>query len=1062
MTYCGTCNETLADGLHHVCAHCGTPRPATGWPADPRLHTTLAGHQYRALRRIGAGGFGTVYEVETMVGGLRRALKVLHAEHARDESTRRRFINEAVVLEQLNHPNVARCYAAGVLDGGDEVYLLLELVNGVPLSDLLTAADGARPRVEPLRAVRLARQIASGLVAVHATGVLHRDLTPRNVLVIGADNPDERVKLVDFGIAGALDGVTMSAETLVGTPRFMPPELFVPGTELDGRCDLWQLGALLHLMLTGTPPGHDSPSGQIQDPALDELTRRLLAINRDDRPATAADVCDALARIEHTMLALDQTDDALALLEALCAKPGEEAWIAVCRFLMGRTDSPDLVTHAQRLLEPWPAHLRQAPVQWWQAVKRHGGHPLWALARALDLSGHALDDGDVRTLATQPALATMTCLRLADNHIGNAGVQALASSPYLTGLRTLDLSDNRIGSEGGAALPGTMRQLEVLRMAGNGLGARGAEAIATAEWSLRSLDLGGNDIRTAGAEAIASSPSLRTLRQLSLADNAIGSDGASAIAMSRALTGLRALDLSNNRIGPGGGAALALAPNLGALSSLSLAQNTLGLEGVGLLLSSHRFSSIETLDLSSNDIGPQGAMALSSSPTARRLKRLELADNRLGDAGLAALLGAPFLSGLRTLGVAQNGITAGGVALLGGAASEVEALDLSRNPLRRDGLEALTRELSRLRLRSLLLADCELPGHAVPLILEAAPATLTHVSVAGNALGPACRPASVSAWRCQLVQLDVSRNAFDGGTLAGLLQLPALAGLQALTAGSNELGGETGGQLVAALAGLPALVRLSGRDAGLGTASVAALAASPLAGRLQALDLAMNGLDDAAVTALARPPGFHALRTLVLERNPISFASASSILSSPAMPLLQSVSFARSALKNVIDLHSLARRKVDLLEASFACVTADGAHLAERFYARLFERYPATKPLFAHTPMRRQQQHLTSALTMVIEHLRAPDMVAPQLAAMAQRHVGYGVYPSHYQAVVTAMLDTLKEVLAEAWTAELEDAWHDGLEAIAGTMMRAQQRGTPSERAPARAGQPVIAGVSPR
>ena len=74
------------------------------------------------LRRLGAGGFGTVYEVETRVGGLRPALKVLHPERAEDARTRECFINEAAVLEQLNHPNVARCYAAGVLDDRHALY----------------------------------------------------------------------------------------------------------------------------------------------------------------------------------------------------------------------------------------------------------------------------------------------------------------------------------------------------------------------------------------------------------------------------------------------------------------------------------------------------------------------------------------------------------------------------------------------------------------------------------------------------------------------------------------------------------------------------------------------------------------------------------------------------------------------------------------------------------------------------------------------------------------------------------------------------------------------------
>jgi serine/threonine-protein kinase len=204
VTYCQACNHPTEASAPR-CGSCASSRPDGGWPLDPRLQTIVAGGQYRVLRRIGAGGFGTVYEVETLVGGLRRALKVLHPERAQDARTRERFINEAIVLEQLNHPNVARCYAAGELDGGHALYLLLELIDGVPLSSLLEQADGRPAPFDPLRAARIGKQIASGLVAVHASGVLHRDLTPRNVLVTNAGTRDERVTLVDFGVADALD-----------------------------------------------------------------------------------------------------------------------------------------------------------------------------------------------------------------------------------------------------------------------------------------------------------------------------------------------------------------------------------------------------------------------------------------------------------------------------------------------------------------------------------------------------------------------------------------------------------------------------------------------------------------------------------------------------------------------------------------------------------------------------------------------------------------------------------------------------------------------------------------
>jgi serine/threonine protein kinase/Ran GTPase-activating protein (RanGAP) involved in mRNA processing and transport len=782
MTYCPACNHVTEGGTPR-CGSCAASRPDGGWPLDPRLQTIVAGGQYRVLRRLGAGGFGTVYEVETLVGGLRRALKVLHPERAQDARTRERFINEAIVLEQLNHPNVARCYAAGVLDGGHALYLLLELIDGVPLSSLLEQADGTPAPFDPLRAARVGKQIASGLVAVHASGVLHRDLTPRNVLVTNAGTRDEKVTLVDFGVADALEPGTVSARTLLGTPRFIPPEAFVAGAELDARCDLWQLGAVLHVMLWGTPPGANVPPGATPSAALDALVARLLARDPHDRPASALEACEALARVEHALVDADYADDALALVDALCARPSEQAWASICRFLMSRPDASELVERAATLLHTWPDDLRRAPLSWWQRLRHEGTHPLWLLARTLDLSGQALDDDDVLAMAAQPALASITHLVLADNHIGNRGMRALAAARPFAGLRALTLRDNRITGDAVACLPGVLHHLTRLDLAHNGLGARGAELIAAAPLALVSLDLAGNDIGTRGAEAIAASDTCAALERLSLADNGIGSDGASAIATSRSLARVRELDLSRNRIGPAGAAALALSANVSNLASLSLAQNALGLEGLELLLSSHKFSQLETLDLSSNDIGPQGAMALSASPLVRRVKTLAVADNRLGDAGLAALLGAPFLSGLRSLDTAQNEVTGGGIALFRGAPLELNALELSRNPLGRDGLNALAAALPRLRLRRLGVADCGFPPSAFNVLTVAAPVTLRSLDLAGNRLGAPPAPAAGTPIPvCRLDTLDVSRNALSADGLSALLHAPAALAVTHLAA----------------------------------------------------------------------------------------------------------------------------------------------------------------------------------------------------------------------------------------------------------------------------------------
>lgn len=1061
--YCPGCQAPVAGDHVAVCPGCGLARASAGWPVDRRLGRTVAGGQYHVRRRLGSGGFGTVYLVETVVGSLKRALKVLHPEWAADPAVRDRFINEAVVLEQLNHPNIARCYAAGALDEtGGEPYLLLEYVDGVPLSSELARGGAAAP-LDARRAVRLAKQIASGLVVVHANRVLHRDLKSQNVLVIDAGTPGERVKLVDFGIAGALGRDTETRVGTLGTPLSMAPEQLDLNETVDARADLWQLGALLFEMLTGQPPYVPGPGGfaellalhrqhvtsgpdasRLQPellawPDLTRLVSRLLASDRGVRPTSAAEVCEALARIEHQFAGGPAPDSALALLETLCAHPSERGWWAVCRHLAASDDRDRLAAAAAPLLADWPEAWRRAPLAWWDTVKRGDAHALWSLARCLDLSGLSLDDAAAEAIAANAALATITHLSLADNLLGPAAADALARSPHLAALRSLDLSHNRLGSDGAAHVAASpmLGRLARLNLAENGIGARGAVALAAGVVHPAWLDLSGNDLQAEGAAALAGAPWASALRHLALRDNAIGSDGLGALAVSRTLCGLRGLDLAGNGIGPGGAAALALAPNHPDLHELDLGRNALGLEGLHLLIASSRFSVLESLGLASNDIGAPGAMALASAPMARRLKYLDLSDNALGDAGLAALLGAPYLSGLRTLRMAQNGLTAAGVVLLGGAPPELADLDLSVNPIGPPGAQALVTTLPRLRLTTLSLADCDLDGAALAAILAAAPVPLTGFNIAGNPVrddGASQLAATTSAVR--LERLDVSRCGLAAAGWLTLAGWPVLGRLRALAADSNGLGDASGPALAEAVTRLPALECLRLRDNGLGVGTCAALAASGWTTRAVSLDLSLNELGDDGVGALLERGRWPALTELSLEQNGVGLGGAAAVWSSPALPTLVRAGLGRNAMTGLVDLHSLARRRVEHLEDSFARLAPHAADFAARFYARLFERYPSVKPLFAHTSMRRQQQHLVAALTLVIDNLRSPEKAEPHLRALGERHAGYGAFPSHYPAVTGVLVDTIRDVLGADWNEEVEAAWHDGLDAVAGAMMQ--------------------------
>jgi hemoglobin-like flavoprotein/tRNA A-37 threonylcarbamoyl transferase component Bud32 len=1032
----------------------------TAHQVDPRLGTLVAGGQYRVLQRLGQGGFGTVYLVETVVGGLRRALKVLHREWVADEAATRRFVNEALVLEQLNHPNIARCYAAGTLAEGDAPYLLLEFVDGVSLAGLLTAPEGQLAPLPPLRAVRLAKQIASGLVAVHGQQLLHRDLTPQNVLVVAPGDADEQVKLVDFGIAGVLDDRTRSGTATIGTPRYMAPEQLDPGLEVDQRADLWQLGALLHLMLTGRPPyaagvtigdllaqhrrhADAGPSLEVSMPqlhavpALTQLVRSLLASERGRRPASALEVCEALARVEHALAPAVTRDPVLAMLDALCAHASERGWWAVLRFLSEQPDQARLAAAAAVRLRHWPDPWRRAPLGWWDAAKRGAAPALWPLIRTLDLSGRGLADREATELARNPAMQPITHLVLASNEIGPAGAAALASSEHLAGVVALDLSYNRLGSAGAEHLAGsgTLRALTTLGLADNGLGARAAAALSAGTLRLLDLDLSGNDVGAAGAVAIAASDTLRRLERLLLRDNALGSDGVTALAMSRTLTGLRELDVSGNGVGAGGAAALALAVGLGGLACLRLGRNRLGVEGIELLVASHRFGALAHLDLASNDIGARGAMTLAAAPFVRRLRHLEIGDNALGDAGLAALVGAPYLTGLRRLNLSQNGLTAAGIALLGNAPAELHDLDLSANTLGADGGAALGQVLPRLHVTRLGVSDCALSGEAAASIVAGAAHALRELAIAGNGFGAAGAAALAGrASAARLAGLDVSRNALGADGLAIVARWTGACELSQLVVDGNGLGRSDAHAVVAALEGLPALDDLRLRDNELGGAFLSALCESPVASRMVALDLGFNRLDDAGASILART-SWPSLERLNLEQNDVSLAAAASVWSSPAAPCLHHASCAKNALGGRVDLHSLAQRKVQAVERSFARLSSCMADVAATFYQRLFERYPSLKPLFAHTSMRRQQQHLAAALTLVIDHLRSPDDANEYLRELGARHAGYGAFASHYPAVTGVLVDVLREAAGDDWSDELDSAWLDGLDAVSAAMV---------------------------
>ena len=218
-------------------------------PGQDLLVGIELGH-YRVVEKIGAGGMGEVYRAHDEHLARDVAIKVLPPGTLIDESARKYFRKEALILSQLNHPNIATIYDFDTQQGVD--FLAMEYIPGITLSEKVAA--GPLPEKEVLR---LGVQLAEGLSAAHDHAVIHRDLKPGNLLVTS----DGRLKILDFGLARLRLPVTDNAATeslsetraMAGTVPYMAPEQLLGG-EIDARTDIHAAGSVLYEMATGQRP----------------------------------------------------------------------------------------------------------------------------------------------------------------------------------------------------------------------------------------------------------------------------------------------------------------------------------------------------------------------------------------------------------------------------------------------------------------------------------------------------------------------------------------------------------------------------------------------------------------------------------------------------------------------------------------------------------------------------------------------------------------------------------------------------------------------------------------
>jgi tRNA A-37 threonylcarbamoyl transferase component Bud32 len=278
-------------------------------PASAELSTPVAEQLRRALgpqfvveRLVGRGGFAEVYEVRDTELRRRLAVKVLRTDIDWSERMFTRFKQEARALAQLSHPHTVPVHFVG--EGEGLVFYVMPFVEGITLADMLRA-DGP---LDLNLAVGVAAPILDALEHAHRNGIVHRDIKPDNILIDGSSG---RPLLVDFGISKLLTEEGTSDADVLGTPHYMAPEQALGEKSVDGRADVYAMGAVLYQMLTGEPPFPGGSSREIvarhlADPVvfqdvdgripdwMREVIVRALAKRPDERFASASAMLDAL------------------------------------------------------------------------------------------------------------------------------------------------------------------------------------------------------------------------------------------------------------------------------------------------------------------------------------------------------------------------------------------------------------------------------------------------------------------------------------------------------------------------------------------------------------------------------------------------------------------------------------------------------------------------------------------------------------------------------------------------------------------------------------------------
>ncbi|HKI19248.1 MAG TPA: serine/threonine-protein kinase, partial [Isosphaeraceae bacterium] len=275
------------------------------------LHEARRLGQYKLGEKLGEGGMGEVYLAEHTLLKRPCALKLIKADASTNPTALARFEREVQSAAMLSHPNTIEIFDYGHTEDGT-FYYVMEFLPGVSLADLVRQYGPLTPG----RAVYLLRQVCGALAEAHRLQLVHRDLKPANLFVAILGGKCDIAKVLDFGLVKLTtpQATQLTADyTVSGTPQFMSPEQAMGASEIDGRADIYALGAILYFMLTGRPPFEGKTPTELmvahaRDPVvppsnfrpdiptdLEAVALRCLAKKPDDRYPGAREMSFALA-----------------------------------------------------------------------------------------------------------------------------------------------------------------------------------------------------------------------------------------------------------------------------------------------------------------------------------------------------------------------------------------------------------------------------------------------------------------------------------------------------------------------------------------------------------------------------------------------------------------------------------------------------------------------------------------------------------------------------------------------------------------------------------------------